>query len=58
MNNLFQNISQEFQFMYAYYGSNILIATISFIVIYGFISYLASTSTTTPAGTMGIPVSD
>ena len=58
MNNLFQNISQEFQFMYAYYGSNILIATISFIVIYGFISYLASTSTTTPAFNMGIPVSD
>jgi hypothetical protein len=58
MNNLFQNISQDIQFMYAYYGSTILIATISFIIIYGYISYLASTSTTTPAFNMGIPVSD
>jgi hypothetical protein len=58
MNNLLNNISQDIQFMYAYYGYTIIIATISFIIIYGYISYLASTSTTTPAFNMGIPVSD
>ena len=58
MNKLIDNISQDIQFLYAYYGSTILIATISFIIIYGLISYLASTSTTTPAFNMGIPVSD
>jgi hypothetical protein len=55
---LFDKMVEDVQFMYAFYGWYIIVAIIIFVLVYGFISYLAASNTTTQSFNMGLPVGD
>ena len=55
---LFDKIAEDVRFMYAFYGWYIIVAIIIFVLVYGFISYLAASNTTTQSFNMGLPVAD
>ena len=55
---ILNKVIEDVRFMYAFYGWYIIVAIIVFILVYGFISYLAASNTTTQSFNMGIPVPD